>query len=128
MACREKIVYARSCNAGISLGSKCMNKSKNGCFIGYNLPFIFYMDSKWTAKPSNDKVAGLFLIPSNNVPISIIKGRTALKAHTRAKKGMLKTMQKLVKGEQEEETPFYLEALWNNYSGQILSGNGEAKL
>ena len=125
---KERIVYARSCDAGMILGSGCMDGTKNGCFIGYNLPFIFYMDRKWTTKPHNDKVAGLFLDPSNIVPISIIKGHTALEAHNNAKKGMLKTMKKLLKGQQEEETPFYLEALWNNYYGQVISGNSEVKL
>lgn len=125
---KERIVYARSCNAGLILGSKCMDRTKKGCFIGYNLPFIFYMDQKWTTKPHNDKVAELFLDPSNLVPISIIKGHTTLEAHNNAKKGMLKTMKRLLKGQQEEETPFYLEALWNNYSGQVISGNGRVGL
>ena len=125
---KERIVYARSCNAGLILGSECMNGTKKGCFIGYNLPFIFYMDQKWTTKPHNDKVAGLFLDPSNLAPISIIKGHTTLEAHNNAKNGMLKTMKKLLKGQQEEETLFYVEALWNNYSGQVISGKGEAKL
>jgi hypothetical protein len=125
---KERIVYARSCNAGITLGPECMNGTKEGCFVGYNLPFIFYMDEKWTTNPNNDKVAGLFLEPSNLVPISIIKGHTVLEAHNRAKKGMLKIMEKLLKSKQEEEIPFYLEALWNNYNGQIISGNNDAKL
>ena len=56
------------------LGPECMKKTKEGCFIGYNLPFVFFMDEKWTTNPNNDKVAGLFLEPSNLVPISIIEG------------------------------------------------------
>jgi len=59
-AIKERLVYARSCNAGVRLGPESMEKTKNGCFIGYNLPFIFYMDSKWTTKPHNDRVAELF--------------------------------------------------------------------
>ncbi len=125
---KERIVYARSCNAGLILGSGCMNGTKNGCFIGYKLPFIFYMDERWTTKPNNDKVAGLFLDPSNLVPISIIKGHTTLEAHDNAKRGMLKTMKRLLKSPREEETPFYLEALWNNYHGQVISGDCGAKL
>ena len=87
---KERIVYARSCNAGGKLGPECMKNSRNGCFIGYELPFIFFMDSKWTTKPNNDKIAKLFLEPSNLVPISIIKGRTAFEAHDNSKKQMLK--------------------------------------
>lgn len=125
---KEKIVYARSCNAGMILGPVCMKGTNNGSFIGYNLPFIFYMDPRWTTNPHNDKVAGLFLEPSNLVPISIIKGHTASEAHNNAKKQILRNMNKLLKDKFEQETPFYLEALWNNYSGQVIFGNTEAKL
>ncbi len=125
---KERIVYARSCNAGMLLGPECMKKTKEGCFIGYNLPFVFFMDEKWTTNPNNDKVAGLFLEPSNLVPISIIKGHTSLEAHNNGKRQMLKTMEKLLKNKQEEETSFYLDALWNNYNGQAIFGNNEAKL
>ena len=124
---KEKITYARSCNAGLILGSECMKETTNGSFIGYNLPFVFYMDPKWTTKPHNDKIAKLFLEPSNLVPISIIKGHTALEAHNNAKKQMLRIMDKLLK-ESEQETHFYLEALWNNYNGQVIFGNTETKL
>ncbi len=33
-----------------------------------------------------------------------------------------------VKSKPEQETPFYLEALWNNYAGQVIHGNKKAKL
>lgn len=125
---KERIVYARSCNAGMILGPECMKETNNGSFIGYNLPYIFYMDPRWTTNPHNDKVAGLFLEPSNLVPISIIKGHTTSEAHNNAKRQMLKNMNKLFKDESEQETPFYLEALWNNYIGQVIFGNTESKL
>ena len=126
---KERLVYARSCDAGAELGPECMEHTKEGCFIGYNLPFVFYMDSKWTTKPNNDRIARLFIEPSNLVPISIIKGHSAVESHNNAKKQMLKTMNKLIKeGKKEQEIPFYLEALWNNYLGQVIYGNMEAKL
>ena len=125
---KERIIYARACNAGLLLGPECMKKTENGSFIGYNLPFVFFMDEKWTAKPHNDKIAGLFLEPSNLVPISIIKGYTSLEAHKNAKRQMLKNMESLLKNKQEQETPFYLEALWNNYNGQVIFGDNSAIL
>ena len=125
---KEKIVYARSCNAGALLGQECVKDTKDGCFIGYNLPFIFYMDAKWTTKPHNDKIARLFIEPSNLIPISIIKGHSTLEAHNNCKKKILRTLNKLVKDKQEPETPLYLEALWNNYIGQVIHGNKKAKL
>ncbi|MDP2749951.1 MAG: hypothetical protein Q8O89_03915 [Nanoarchaeota archaeon] len=125
---KDRIVYARSCDAGSLLGPECMKGTSGGSFIGYNKPFIFFVDQKWSAKPSNDNVAKLFLEPSNVVPISLIKGNTASESHDNAKKHMLRTMNKLIKLGEEHETPFYLAALWNNYSGQVIYGNGETKL
>lgn len=125
---KERLVYARSCNAGLKLGPEAMKQTKNGCFIGYSLPFIFYMDSRWTTKPHNDKVAKLFIEPSNLVPSSLIKGHTSLEAHNNSKRQMLKNMKKLIQGNQEQETPFYVEALWNNFLGQVIVGNEKAKL
>ncbi len=70
-----KLTYARSCWAASSLGKKCTEKS--GCFIGYNLPFQFWIDGTYTAAPSKDKVAQLFLEPSNALVRSLLKGNSA---------------------------------------------------
>ena len=125
---KERIVYARACNAGMILGPECMKETNDGSFIGYSLPFIFFVDQKWSTKPHNDNVARLFLEPSNLVPISIIKGHTSSEAHNNGKRQTLKTMNMLLKEKHEQEIPFYLEALWNNYIGQVIFGNSEAKL
>jgi len=56
----KRIVYARACYAAASLGEVCTRKG--GCFIGYKTPFSFWIDERWSAKPSNDKTAvGFFL-------------------------------------------------------------------
>lgn len=125
---KERIIYARSCNAGEELGPGCVKQDKAECFIGYILPFAFYMDPRWTANPHNDKIAKLFIEPSNFVPISIIKGNSTMDSHINSKNQMLKAMNKLMSRKPEEETPFYLEALWNNYSGQVIFGKEEARL
>lgn len=125
---KEKIVYARACNAALILGQRSMENTEEGCFIGYKLPFIFYMDERWSTKPSNDNIAALFLKPSNSISIAIIHGHSAMESHENAKNQMLKTMKKLMEGKSEDVTPFYIEALWNNYIGQDIIGNGDAKL
>ena len=38
---KGRIVYARACEAGAMLGKLCVKDDDNGCFIGYNLPFVF---------------------------------------------------------------------------------------
>lgn len=122
-----RIVYARSCNAASILGKKCMEKSKNGCFIGYKLPFMLYIDDLRLSTPHKDMVAPIFLGPSNLVPISLIKGNSASQSHENSKKQMLKNINKLLR-KGDNESFLLAGALWNNYTGQVLIGNGMAAL
>ncbi|MEW5896600.1 MAG: hypothetical protein AB1668_02835 [Nanoarchaeota archaeon] len=124
---RERITYARSCWAGCVLGKECMKNNKEGCFIGYKLPFMFYIDDRWRSNPHKDSVAPLFLEPANLIPISLIKGNTALHAHENSKKHILKAIKKVL-GEGTEEAFLFAEKLWNNYVGQVLIGNESATL
>lgn len=121
-----RITYARSCWAACVLGKESMKRGK-GCFIGYALPFMFYIDDQWRANPHKDKVAPIFLEPSNLVPISIIKGNVAFQAHENSKKQILKTIKKILRAGSDEAFLF-AEKLWNNYNGQVIYGNKEAKL
>jgi len=124
---RDRIVYARACHAGISFGKK-MVEENNGCFIGYKTPFSFWMDERNSAVPAKDKTAKLFLEPSNEVVISLIKGNTAKEADKKSKKMMVDNMSKILKMQEKDEPGAigWLEILWNNFEGQILYGNEEA--
>jgi hypothetical protein len=121
---KERIVYARACNAGLIFGKK-VTENSNGCFIGYQLPFSFIMNEKWSAIPANDKTAALFIEPSNEVMHSLIKGDSAALANEKSKKAMIKNMQRIMKMEEKKEPGAMglLMTLWNNYDGQVLHGN-----
>jgi hypothetical protein len=123
----EKITYARSCHSGSILGRISMENSKTGCFIGYNLPFMFFIDKTHQTNPSKDNTAKIFLEPSNNVPISILKGNSTSDAHENGKRQMLKAINKLLTDSNDQSLAF-AEALWNNYIGQVIIGNKNAKL
>ncbi|MBI2045340.1 hypothetical protein HYT23_04750 [Candidatus Pacearchaeota archaeon] len=123
----DRITYSRSCNSAFSLGVACMKSNKEGCFIGYNVEFTFYIDNNWAANPRKDKTAGLFLSSSNLVPISIIKGNSGYEAHERAKRQMLKNINKVLK-EKTKDSLLIASTLWNNYLGQVILGNQEATL
>jgi len=124
---KERITYARSCNAAKVLGKECMKNNKKGCFIGYELPFMFYIDNNWISTPKKDKIAPLFLRPSNLIPISIIKGNSAFHAYENSKKQILKNINKILR-KGGKESFLFAEALWNNYIGQVLIGNSSATL
>ena len=123
---KERIIYARSCEAASVLGEKCIENS-NGCFIGYVLPFEFYFNQEWVGNPLKDNTAKFFLESSNLAPISIIKGNISREAHERSKKQMLKNIKKVLRSKTQESFSI-AESLWNNYLGQVLLGNEKAEL
>lgn len=123
----ERLIYARSCDAAVILGEECMKNTKDGCFIGYKLPFMLYIDSKRISNPHKDAIAPLFLGPSNLVPISLIKGNTAFQAHENSKKQILKNINKLLR-KGDDESFWLAGALWNNYTGQVIIGNNSSIL
>lgn len=124
---KERIVYARSCHAASKLGKECTKNTKEGCFIGYDRPFQFYVDIQWLGNPLKDNIARLFLQSSNLVPISIIKGNSTSDANENSKKQILKNINKVLRDLNAESFKI-AEALWNNYEGQVLYGNPDVKL
>ncbi len=118
---KERIIYTKSCHAAVVLGKRCIEDAKDGCFIGYDRPFQFYVDLKWTANPLKDNIAKLFLEPSNLVPISIIKGNSTSNSNENSKRQMLKNIKQILKNSDAESFKI-AEALWNNYEGQVLLG------
>ena len=123
---KDRVVYARSCNSALVLGKACVEDS-NGCYIGYNLPFQFYNDGNWSGNPEKDPLAGLFIEPSNLIPISLIKGNSAEFADKNSKQMMLKRINKTLQENSEGAFQISL-AMWNNYLGQVLLGNPNSKL
>ncbi|MBI2507843.1 hypothetical protein HYV89_02715 [Candidatus Woesearchaeota archaeon] len=118
----DKITYARSCDSASSLGQAIAKNNKEGCFIGYELPFQFYCDITWEGNPSKDKLAPIFLNPSNLIPIGIVNGKTTAEAHVSSKTSMLKNMNKVLR-KSDPDSLAIAAALWNNYEGQVLIGN-----
>lgn len=117
----SKIVYARACLAAASLGRAC----KGGCFIGYNTPFSFVFDEQWSAKPSNDNTAKLFLEPSNQIVQSLLKGNTAEEAAEKSFNMSKKNMLKLLKEKGGPGAMASMTVLWNNMMGLEVLGNKE---
>lgn len=125
---KNRIVYARACSAGAKFGVEVV-KNNNGCFIGYKYPFQFWIDERWSAKPSNDNIAKLYLEPSNKVVSFILNGSSPSYADEKSKEMMLDNMKKILKLEEKKEPGAMgmLQVLWNNFDGQVLHGNGSAR-
>jgi len=122
---KNRITYARSCESADSLGE--LVKTSDGCFIGYKMPFMFYVDINRIGNPKKDAVAEIFLSSSNQIPISIIKGNTCKEAHENSKKQILKSINKILRNKTSDAFRI-AEALFNNYSAQTIIGNESASL
>jgi len=121
---KDKITYARSCFVAVSLGKKCSGFGKGTCFIGYEFPFQFWFDETRTTNPIKDKIAALYLEPSNELVKYLIKGDFTKIAFDKSRELMVKNMNEILK----ENEPGALErfkALWMNCEGQKIYGDEE---
>ncbi|MFH1585851.1 MAG: hypothetical protein ABIB79_03725 [archaeon] len=126
---KNKITYARACFSANILGRESV-EDNGGCFIGYVYPFSFWTDGKRSATPLKDNVASIFLSPSNEVVVSLLKGNSAKEADKKSRDMMISNMKKILVMEQKNEPSAtgMLQVLWGNYEGQVVLGNEDAKL
>jgi len=77
---KDKVVYMRACSSGKILGPQSI---KDGAlaFIGYKELFRFWNDGESTHNPLKDEYAKPFFETSNQVAMSLIKGKTAKESH-----------------------------------------------
>ncbi len=120
-----KLTYARACSAAASLGKACTNKS--GCFIGYNQPFSFWIDTSRTTTPLKDKIAQLFLQPSNDLAISLLRGKTVGEAVNNFNIASKKNIIQLLGKKDEPGAMALAMLLWNNMTIQEVLGNEEMR-
>ncbi len=124
---KNKIVYARSCNAAKVLGEK-LAKESGVTFIGYVNSFILGRVPAKVGHPLNDEVARLFIQPSNLISITIIKGHEAGEAYRKSQEAMMKNfffmLSSRANDNQRDAAPY----LWNNRKNQVLLGNQNAKI
>lgn len=116
------IVYAFSCSSGLSLGRESV-KGKLKCFIGYDLDFALGKDPNSQASPRMDKVAKLFLEPSNILVSSIIKGDDVENSIIKAKKKMRDNVWYLSTTKDFLEASHYAPYLFANYVGLKAHGD-----
>ncbi len=120
-----KLTYARACSAAASLGRA--STQEGGCFIGYNQPFSFWIDTSRSTTPLKDKIAQLFLQPSNELALALLRGKSARESadifNNLSKKNILQLFGK-------KDEPGALASamlLWNNMMAQEVIGNQEMK-
>lgn len=78
------LVYALSCKSAKGLGVQSV-RSGTRAYIGYNEDFVFLITTEKQTRPAEDRLAALFLDPSNHVMLSLLKGHSAEDAYLKAK-------------------------------------------
>lgn len=122
-----KIVYARSCSSAKKLGNE---SSKKGCraYIGYDDEFVFSVEINKITKPLEDKTAEIFLKPSNQIVISLLKGKTTSESNERSKGLYKKQIQEYSTSDATLDQKELVPLLVWNYHHQVCLGDQNAKL
>lgn len=102
---KDKVIYALSCKSASVLGNESIRAGAKA-YIGYKDDFIFQYSSDKIARPKEDKTAALFLEPSNQVVISLLKGHGANDATHRSQGVFLKNIRRFI----SSQTP---QLVWN---------------
>lgn len=122
-----KIVYARSCNAAENLGELCV-KNNTLAFIGYKKKYTICYSNVSVGHPLKDQIAKLFIIPSNLIPVSFLKGNTARDAYRKSQESMVRNFSFMLSTRatqaQKDAAPY----LWINKKYQVLLGNPGASM
>lgn len=124
-AVKDKIIYARSCKSAKCLGKHSISQGALA-YLGYEEDFIMLSDEASARKPLEDKTAGLFLEPSNYIPVSLVKGYTAGDANNRSKTLFRKNIERLIiEGPSSDNYDAIRFLLWD-MNNQVCLGNENA--
>jgi hypothetical protein len=122
---KGKIVYALSCCSAKELGKKSVEEGAEA-YISYDDDFIFVYEPNNISRPLLDDIAKLFLEPSNELIISLIKGNPVGVACSRSKQAFKDNIQKLLSSETTEEDTNLARYLWWDMQHQIYQGEEKA--
>lgn len=124
---KGKIIYARSCDAAISLGKTAVKKGTKA-FIGYGGKFALCTIPNKECRQGEDEVAKLFLEPSNLIVTSLLKGNTAIESHEKSLNLMRKEISKLQAQPEIEGATHIIPFLMWNFTIQDVLGEHNARL
>lgn len=124
---KEKIIYARSCDAVNFLGQEWIKKGAI-TFVGYERKFFLGYSYNKITRPLDDEVARLFLEPSNSVIESLLKGNSVRKAVKKSKQYMRKNLLFMLSSASSEDQRDAAPFLYNNILSQKALGSLTAKV
>ena len=119
---KDKITYAISCKSAKKLGPKSIDSGAKA-YIGYDDDFIFVYNPNKISRPLKDNTAKLFLEPSNELTISLIKGNNVEDSCKRSKQHFQENIKKLLSSESTEEETSIARYLWWDMVHQVCHGD-----
>src|SRR3989344_2018845 len=124
---QDSITYSLSCSSASVLGPKAV---QNGAisFIGYKFDFVLGKDPDSEASPRHDKIAKLFLEPSNTLVSSLLQGRNVKTSIEKAKKEMLANIWHLNTTKSFPEAVYYAPFLFSNYLSLVVHGKQDVTI
>lgn len=124
---KDSITYSLSCSSASILGPKAIEKGAV-CFIGYESDFALGKDPNSEASPRHDRIARLFLEPSNILFSSLLKGNNTKTAIEKAKEKMKENIWYLNTTRSFPEAIYYAPFLYGNYISLVAHGNENANI
>ena len=122
-----KITYAISCRSARVLGQE-VGQYADTVYIGYQDDFILLYLERHRTRPIEDKLAELFLNPSNLVVTTLLKGHCAKESVLRAQQEFLRNIQKLLTSETKADDSSALRYLVWDMRNLVLCGQGDKQL
>ncbi len=124
---KGKITYAISCRSARGLGKE-VGQYIDTAYIGYREDFIFVYLEKHRTRPLEDKLAGLFLDPSNLVATTLLKGHSAKEAVLRTQQEFLRKIQGLLTSETSVDEYSALRYLVWDMKNLVLCSQSDKRL
>ena len=124
---KNSITYSLSCASALVLGPKSVEKGAIS-FIGYESDFALGKDPESEASPRHDKIAKLFLEPSNILFSSLLNGYNVQTAVEKAKNKMKENIWYLNTTKSFPEAIYYATFLFGNYLGLVAHGDKNASI
>lgn len=124
---RNKVVYARACSSAQRLGPRAVEKGVRA-YIGYDIEFSIYMDADKVEHPLEDPIAALFLEPSNQVPLCLLKGHPAGEANRRSRKKFRDNIRRIILEGPRSSHYYTIPVLYADMMHQVCLGDQQAKI
>lgn len=110
---KNAMVYAVSCKSARTLGAQAVKVGAKA-YIGYTEDFILVSQPRKTAHPQDDTTAALFLNPSNQIVISLVKGHSAKEAVAKGRTEFAKSITSALNSDVQSDDDKYIPYLmWN---------------